>query len=75
MVKHPGLLTFLADRDYRTERGVGWASLVLRYLADSLGLEMNVLKSTCQVADGIAELVDRYGPGIFLILPSNAGDR
>jgi hypothetical protein len=71
----PALLAFLRAQGQRTRKGVGWQSCVINYLAASLETTPTILQNTCQTAQGVAGLVEQFGPGIIVLLPAGASHK
>jgi hypothetical protein len=67
-----GLLKFLQRHGFITKRGVTWPSCIINYLATSLDISAVILQNTSQAAQGVAGLVEQFGPGIVTILPPGA---
>lgn len=55
-----------------TSRGKGHKSLLLQYVATSLGLKVSALKNKLQQVQSVHLLVKTFGCGILVLLPPNA---
>ena len=70
--RDPGLIQHLEVQGFQTSKGVGYQSLVNNYLAERLQITNIALQNACQTALGVHGLVQEFGRGIIVILPSTS---
>jgi hypothetical protein len=71
------IIEFLNKQGLYTRPGVDLHSLVNQYLSNALGFgnNTNTLQNTCQAAQGISYLIEQFGDGIVIFLPTSASTR
>jgi hypothetical protein len=67
-----GVRDFLAANGFKTERGVGWSSVIQRYLVKALDLTPMKLRNTLQQSQPFHSLAIAFGPGILVFVPGEA---
>jgi hypothetical protein len=72
--KDPSLIQFLESEGLKTGLGRTYRSLVTKYIQRELGFdeERTELQNRCQAGQGLAQVVEHFGEGVLLLIPSVA---
>jgi hypothetical protein len=75
--RDPSLIQFLESKGLKTGLGRSYRSLVMKYMQKELGFdeERTELQNRCQAGQGLAQVVEHFGEGALLLLPSGAATK